>query len=132
MNQPTLKFRGENSPRFIKVMKKVIHQAEHYKDQIAKETAEAVLEEYKSTGEIVLIAGLNDALYELIMNYGGLFDGKFAQRIVKGDFVVLPEQKPVAIGIDYKQHREHYARNNSLKGLIEKLRTITDKGFVGG
>jgi hypothetical protein len=67
-------------------MNKVISKAKQYEDCVAKEAAEAALNEYRSTGKIIMVDGMNSALYEIIMNYGGLFDGMFAKRILKGKF----------------------------------------------
>ena len=86
MEHRRLQFNEMQGMRFINIMNKVVRKADKRRDFVAKETAEAALYEYQSTGEVVRITGMNDALYEIIMNYGGLFDGMFALRLLKGDF----------------------------------------------
>ena len=130
MPKPRLKFRGENSARFIKVMKKVIRKAAQYKDCIAKETAETALNEYQSTGEIIIINGLNDALYELIMNYGGLFDGHFAQRILKGDFTKTSDQVMLNFQDEYRMQREYQQKVTGIKRLVRNLRILSNRDYV--
>ena len=92
MEHRGLQFNDLQGLRFIKIMNRVIRRSEKSADFVAKETAEAALYEYQTTGGLFRIPGMNDALYEIIMNYGGLFDGIFAKRILKGDFDEISNQ----------------------------------------
>ena len=131
MVQERLIFSGGNSARIVKVMKSVIRKAKQHKDCVAKEAAEAILNEYESTGKIMIINGMKGAIYEIIMNYGGLFDGHFAQRILKGDFTKTTNQSILNFQEEYLIQREYKQKVTGLKHLVKNLRTISDVDYIG-
>ena len=130
MGKTRLHFNQENGRKFVRIMKKVIRKAEQHKDCVAKEAAEAVLNEYQSTGKIIIINGMNAALYEIIMNYGGLFDGMFAQRILRGKFTKLPDPAIFNLQKEYRKNGKYQQKVTGLKQLIERLRRFTDEDYV--
>ena len=111
MEHHGLQFNESQGLRFIKIMNRVIRKSEQHADFVAKETAEAALYEYQTTGGLFRMGGMNDALYEIIMNYGGLFDGIFARRILKGNFNGISNQ--VAVN-ETRINENKFYQNNSL------------------
>ena len=130
MTKARLQFNREDGRKFVRVMNRVIRKTAYYKDCVAKKTGESVLNEYQSTGKIIIINGMNAALYEIIMNYGGLFDGMFAKRILRGEFTKLPDPAMLNLQNEYRKNRKYQQKVTSLKHLVERLRRITVEDYV--
>ena len=130
MEKARLQFNRRDGRKFVRVMNKVIRKAIYYKDCVAKEEAESVLNEYQSTGKIIINNGMNAALYEIIMNYGGLFDETFAQRILKDKFTKLPDPAMLNLQNEYRENRECQQKVTGLKQLVERLRGFTNEDYA--